>query len=120
MHIITRAKMKFSHLIFFLSIVISCNSSTEKSNYSFKISFDKILSSEPVDGRLLLMISNNSDTEPRYQVNDGLETQMIFGVDVNSLKSGEEIEIDDLKGTITVSLLKSVVEEVESTASDLF
>jgi N utilization substance protein A len=31
----------------------------------------------------------------------------------------EEIEIDDLKGTVTVTLLKSVVEEVEDTASQV-
>jgi N utilization substance protein A len=31
----------------------------------------------------------------------------------------EEIEIDDLKGTVTVTLLKSVVEEVEDTASQI-
>jgi len=32
--------------------------------------------------------------EPRFQINDGLNTQLIYGVDVNGWQSGKEIEID--------------------------
>lgn len=46
-------------------------------------------SNQPLDGRLLLMLSNNNRTEPRFQVVDGPQTQLAFGVDVENWKAGE-------------------------------
>merc|ERR1711965_122066 len=46
------------------------------------------------DGRVLLMISNNNNTEPRFQINDSHNTQMIFGVDVDSWNADEKIIVD--------------------------
>src|SRR5687767_13848188 len=46
-------------------------------------------SNQPLDGRLLLMLSNNNRTEPRFQVVDGPQTQLAFGIDVENWKAGE-------------------------------
>ena len=47
------------------------------------------------DGRLLLMLANNDKSEPRMQINDGLSTQMIFGIDVDGMKPDQEIIVDE-------------------------
>ena len=41
----------------------------------------------PHDGRLILIISTTSNPEPRNQVSEGLDTQQIFGVDVENSHS---------------------------------
>ncbi|MGH9159390.1 MAG: hypothetical protein ACRD2X_05320 [Vicinamibacteraceae bacterium] len=49
---------------------------------------------KPFDGRLLLMVSADDSAEPRFQIEDGPETQAIFGIDVEGWKAGEEAVID--------------------------
>ena len=65
---------------------------SEKKNYNktkFEITYPEKFSENGYDGRLLLMISNNNNAEPRFQINDNHHTQIIFGIDVESWKSGE-------------------------------
>ena len=65
---------------------------SEKKNYNktkFEITYPEKFSENGYDGRLLLMISNNSNAEPRFQINDSHHTQIIFGIDVESWKSVE-------------------------------
>jgi hypothetical protein len=56
----------------------------------FAITFPAARSATPLDGRLLLMLSVDSSAEPRFQINDGPNTQLIFGIDVESLAPGRE------------------------------
>lgn len=44
---------------------------------------------QPLDGRLLLLLSNNNSAEPRFQIADGPQTQLAFGIDVENWKAGE-------------------------------
>jgi len=60
----------------------------------FSVSFPAERSAAPLDGRILLLLSTNGDSEPRFQVNDGPSTQLVFGVDVDGLKPGAEAFID--------------------------
>src|SRR4051794_31418132 len=52
----------------------------------------------PLDGRLLLMLSaaDAADIaeEPRFQISDGPETQLIFGIDVDGWKTGQDAVFD--------------------------
>ncbi len=52
----------------------------------------------PLDGRLLLMLSaaDAADIaeEPRFQISDGPETQLIFGIDVDGWKAGQDAVFD--------------------------
>jgi hypothetical protein len=92
---------KNSVLMAFLSILIilvmmSCQAqdSNQKSNLVFHISFPEELSEQSLDGRLLLMISNNDQAEPRFQISDGTDTQLIFGINVENQKPEQEAVID--------------------------
>jgi len=55
---------------------------------SFSIRLPDTLSKKALDGRLLLLISNNNTTEPRFQVAYGPNTQLVFGIDVENWQPG--------------------------------
>jgi len=57
----------------------------------FAVSFPEKLSAGLLDGRLLLMLSTDVSGEPRFQIKDSRDTQLIFGVDVAGMKPGEKI-----------------------------
>jgi hypothetical protein len=56
----------------------------------FAISFPETSSKETIDGRILLLVSTDSSREPRFQISEDLDTQQVFGVDVDGLKPGQE------------------------------
>ncbi len=58
---------------------------------SFAVSFPRTRSTVPLDGRVLLLISADSTKEPRFQIADGPETQLVFGIDVNGLMPGKPV-----------------------------
>jgi len=58
------------------------------------VSFLATTHAEPVDGRVLVLISHDGDTEPRMQVAAGLKAIQITGVDVDGLAPGEPVRID--------------------------
>jgi len=60
----------------------------------FQISFTSDQSAEPLDGRLLLMVSTDDGAEPRFQIADGPETQVAFGIDVEEMAPGQPVTID--------------------------
>jgi len=60
----------------------------------FEISFAPEVSEKPLDGRLLLMLSTDPSAEPRFQIKDGPQTQLIFGIDVDALRPNESATID--------------------------
>jgi hypothetical protein len=61
----------------------------------FSVSFPKERSAQALDGRLLLILSNDASEEPRMQISLAPRTQMIFGVDVDGLQPGQPATIDD-------------------------
>jgi hypothetical protein len=50
---------------------------------------------EPLAGRLLLMISVDSSAEPRFQISDGPGGQLVFGLDVEAWAAGTARAFDD-------------------------
>jgi hypothetical protein len=55
------------------------------------VSFGPEVSGEPLDGRLLLLLSTDDSTEPRFQISDtSLKSQQVFGLDIEGMKAGEE------------------------------
>ncbi len=50
---------------------------------TFRVTIAPALQQENLDGRLLLLLSNNNKTEPRFQINDAAGTQLVFGIDVD-------------------------------------
>ncbi len=55
---------------------------------TFQVHYDETLSTAPLDGRLLVMLSANDEGEPRFQVSDGVGTAQVFGVDVDAWSGG--------------------------------
>ncbi|MEP7320587.1 MAG: hypothetical protein ABI761_01665 [Saprospiraceae bacterium] len=46
------------------------------------------------NGRLFLLLADNNKTEPRFQISDGVESQLIFGKDINQWKAGLKQSIE--------------------------
>jgi hypothetical protein len=68
--------------------------SPDEARLRFRILFGPEQSPEPLDGRLLLMISTDETNEPRFQISDSPRTQQIFGIDVEGLAPGREAIVD--------------------------
>ena len=77
--------MRTSLLVFFLAGSLAAAA-------RFQVKLDT--GSTARDGRLILVVSKNMQGEPRFQVSWGLETQQMFGKDVDGWKPGDVIEMD--------------------------
>jgi len=66
-------------------------------SFHFAISFPAARSSAPLDGRVLLFISDVGQTEPRMQTDQyrANSTRPIFGADVDGLQPNQDVVIDD-------------------------
>ena len=58
------------------------------------VTFPKERSASPLDGRLLFLVSTDSSAEPRRQIADGPETQLVFGTDVEGWAPGVDAWVD--------------------------
>jgi hypothetical protein len=83
-------------LLLMININLCAQSDVNQKNVKLKfaLSFDKGESNETLDGRMLLMISADSTDEPRFQINDIANTQLIYGINVEKIKPGEKALID--------------------------
>ena len=54
----------------------------------FSITFLSGPDSKPLDGRLLLLLSQNANEEPRFQIRDDYQTAQVFGMDVENWNAG--------------------------------
>ncbi|WP_445384314.1 alpha/beta hydrolase-fold protein [Robiginitalea sp. IMCC44478] len=75
-------------------LLLECKENVTGENPSIFISVKDGAADAPLDGRLLLMFSNNPEQEPRFQINSGLNTQLIFGMNVEGIQAGEPISFD--------------------------
>ena len=73
---------------------IDYNKNSDDNKIKFEIEYSEKFQEDGFDGRLLLMISNDNRAEPRFQINDSHNTQMIFGVDVESWDANQKVVID--------------------------
>ncbi|SNR29897.1 Putative esterase [Maribacter sedimenticola] len=85
---------KFVIAIILLNIVFTSCEKVVKPIYNINVTLDETVSASKKDGRLLLMLSTDDSDEPRFQINDGLNTQLIFGVNVNDWEPGTPISFD--------------------------
>jgi hypothetical protein len=61
----------------------------------FEISFPRELSASPVDGHILLIISKDQTRGPRYDgIQEGIESQQAFGLDVDAWAPGAVVRVD--------------------------
>jgi len=81
---------KVFNAAFFLATLMtiarpSLSSAASGSGSKFEITFPRERSAQPLDGRLLLLLSTDPSEEPRMQINISPNTQMVFGIDVDGL-----------------------------------
>lgn len=83
---------------FFIALILAASAAhaaAKPSRPRFEVSFPKEISATPLDGHILLLISNNNEKEPRFQISFMTpESQQVFGVDVDSLAPGYPVVID--------------------------
>lgn len=91
-----------------LIVFVSSQCSTPGNSPRFSITFTKEMSEDAQDGRLLVLLSTNDKAEPRFQVNDGLSTQLIFGIDVEGMKPGDEIIVDEKAFGFPIQSIKDI------------
>src|SRR4029453_17288486 len=74
------------------------------------ISFPAARSAQPIDGRVLLFISDDGRTEPRTQSDQyrANTTRPTFGMDVDGLKPGQDVVIDETAFGWPVRSLKDI------------
>lgn len=90
--------MKYSFVFLVLSffIVSGCQPTTQKTvKNKVSVSFSEDLNLQNMDGRLLLMFSKNDDAEPRFQISAGVKSQLIYGMNVESMEAGQQIVFDE-------------------------
>jgi len=63
---------------------------------------------QPLDGRMLLLLSTDPTAEPRMQISLSPNTQMVFGLDVDSLPPGQIVTVDDKAYGYPVKSLRDV------------
>lgn len=60
----------------------------------FEISVSDQFGKDPLDGRVLLMLSTSEAKEPRFLITEGANSQQIFGVDANGFTPSKPLTID--------------------------
>ena len=61
---------------------------------TFSVSFDAALTDSAQSGRLLLLLATHTDEEPRFLVGNSVDTQLVFGLNVQDWHGGTELVID--------------------------
>ncbi|MFN3849929.1 MAG: hypothetical protein ACK4NY_10890 [Spirosomataceae bacterium] len=64
------------------------------SQVKFQISVSPNLHKGLLDGRLMVLLSNDAKAEPRFQIKDEVDTQQLFGADVENWKNGQVFEVN--------------------------
>jgi len=90
--IFPRRALLFAILAFF---VLAPQVAAQPAQPRFAVSFSPEQSRQPLNGRLLLLISTRAEGEPRFQISGtSLDSQQVFGIDVEGMKPGEEKTFD--------------------------
>ncbi|MEM9053060.1 MAG: alpha/beta hydrolase-fold protein [Bacteroidota bacterium] len=99
----TKSISKFTRL-YLIAILLSCvflhSCSTPKSERKttiegfVEVSFPEEHYDEQIDGRLILLISDQSETEPRFQLRDDSKTCQAFGMDVEGWNPNQPLPFD--------------------------
>ena len=92
---------------FTLAILLSLAAATSSAQ-SFSVAFPKEVSAQPLDGRLLLLLSTDPGAEPRFQIDDSPRSQMVFGLTVDGWQAGQAAVVDAGAWGYPIRSLKNV------------
>jgi S-formylglutathione hydrolase FrmB len=88
-------KLNFPILGLLLLLISGCQPNTEHSTFEISVLVPENNKQKSIDGRLLLIFAKNNETEPRFQINGGLKTQVIFGMNLENHVPGQKISFDN-------------------------
>jgi hypothetical protein len=57
------------------------------------VRFPAAVSGKALDGRLMVLLSNDPSDEPRMQINDTMQSQQVFGVTVDGMRPGQRVVV---------------------------
>src|SRR6202789_564067 len=100
--------MRSLALSLLLPFVAAASLNAQTSAQKISVSFPAAQSAKPLDGRVLLLLSNDPSEEPRMQIDDSPRSQMVFGVTVDGLKPGQSVAVDDSAAGYPVRKLSEV------------
>ena len=88
--------MKSNYILLGISLLFlnACVEKSSQINSEISILIPENENQQMVDGRLLLIFSKTNEVEPRFQINGGLSTQVIFGMNVENHDRKEKISFD--------------------------
>ena len=83
----------FFAIIFSLLFLFSCNQNKNKAEESLtvEVSISDELQIENLKGRLILILSDDDTSEPRFQVRPGVNAKPLFGMDVKDVNQDSEV-----------------------------
>lgn len=88
-------KSYFPITILLLLLIAACQPIKDQGNFEITVLLPENNEQKTIDGRLLLIFAKNNETEPRFQINGGFNTQVIFGMNVENHVPGEKISFDN-------------------------
>ena len=97
MHIAHRNSLNAALFVVLLMMIAQPASSSPANDNGpkFEITFPRDRSAQPLDGRLLLLLSTDPSEEPRMQIDISPNTQMVFGIDVDGLAPDKIAVVDE-------------------------
>jgi len=85
----------YSLYLIFVFLLFSCVSAEDNKSVTVTVTLSEQIDTTAIDGRMLFMLSNNKEKEPRFQINDGPKAQLVFGKNVEGLQPGASITFTD-------------------------
>jgi hypothetical protein len=80
-------------IISFFLIFISCEE--KNPNFNIEVAYSKETGIAEIEGRMLLLLSTDGSSEPRFLISDGPHTQLIFGKNTQPLEPGQTLKFDE-------------------------
>lgn len=105
---VERVTRRYTSAMRSLLAVALAAASLSLSAQTISVSFPAAQSAKPLDGRLLLLISNDASDEPRMQIDDTPRSQMVFGTTVDGWQPGTPITVGDTADGYPVRKLSEV------------
>ena len=88
--------LSFFYVIISLLTCFACERKHDvPTTNKFVVTISDSLLEYPMDGRMLLMFSKDSTDEPRFQISEKINSQQIFGINVEGLQKGSNLTFED-------------------------
>lgn len=99
---------KYCYKLLLMSVFVVALGFSAFAQLKFDVTFPAEKSAAALDGRLLLFIATNKQSEPRFQVIDEVQTAQVFGVDAEGWKAAQVMTIDGKAFGYPISSLSSL------------